>query len=224
MICDQLPNTGLGTERSVVLVVALACIAAGVCATLLRHRAARSTATASASASGSATMTTASATIAVLLAVLLAGTATVLLPAPAAQAAASGCSATDAGVRVQQTSTMLLAPGLAPVGITGLVTNTGSETQLIVAVDVEIVSVTMQPGSAASTCDSSDYLLLDSRMPVGRTIEAGASIAFAGASIGFSDKTSVQDACQRAIVNLLYTVNPRGPANRVEVVRSAVER
>jgi hypothetical protein len=103
-----------------------------------------------------------------------------------------------------------LAPGIAPVPITGLIMNTGAEDVFVAAVDVEITSITAQPGSAVGSCDPTDYVILDTRMPVDRTLAAGRSTAFGGASIGFSDKPAVQDACQRAVVHLLYTVRTDG--------------
>jgi hypothetical protein len=46
-------------------------------------------------------------------------------------------------------------------------------------------------------------------MPVGRMLDPGGSTDFAGASIGFADNTTNQDACQRSVIHLLYTANPR---------------
>ena len=45
-------------------------------------------------------------------------------------------------------------------------------------------------------------------MPVGRTLDPGGSTPFSGAFIGFSDKSTNQDACQGAAIKLLYTANP----------------
>lgn len=36
----------------------------------------------------------------------------------------------------------------------------------------------------------------------------GAATPFRGASIGFSDKSTNQDACKGAAIKLLYTANP----------------
>ena len=45
-------------------------------------------------------------------------------------------------------------------------------------------------------------------MPVGRTLDPGGSTLFAGASIGFYDKSTNQDACWGATILLRYTANP----------------
>ena len=54
----------------------------------------------------------------------------------------------------------------------------------------------------------SDYRLVATQMPLGRTLSPGGTTPFAGASIGFSNKTTNQDACQGATVHLHYTTNP----------------
>jgi hypothetical protein len=109
-------------------------------------------------------------------------------------------------VTVTQTSPLLgLAPGVAPVPITALVTNTSSETVQITAVVVEITSVTLASDAAPGTCGPSDYVVSGARMAVGRTLDAGQSVAVNGASIGFRSTGVNQDACQRAVVQLAYT-------------------
>jgi len=72
------------------------------------------------------------------------------------------------------------------------------------------LGVVRATGAAAGTCGAGDHVLLDVRMPVGQPLASyGGSTAFAGASIGFDDKSTNQDACQGATVHLHYTVNPR---------------
>jgi hypothetical protein len=107
---------------------------------------------------------------------------------------------------ITQTSTMSnLAPGRDPEPITGLVVNHGPDDTFITAIVVDIVGVVRATGAAAGTCDASDYLLLDVRMPVGQPLAPyGGSTAFAGASIGFNDKSTNQDACQGARIELRY--------------------
>ena len=46
------------------------------------------------------------------------------------------------------------------------------------------------------------------RMLVERTLGPDGSSPFAGASTGFNNKATNQDACQRAVIHLLYTANP----------------
>jgi hypothetical protein len=114
---------------------------------------------------------------------------------------------------VTQTSTMEgLAPGIAPVPITGYVVNNGPDSTHIDVVTVEITSVTTAAGMPAAACDATDYRLLHTTMAVDRTLDPdGGSAAFSGASIGFADKPVNQDACQRATVHLRYTANPDPP-------------
>jgi Flp pilus assembly protein TadG len=200
--CDPLPATGLGANIGPLLVVAIVCLIAGTTLVLLARR----------TRGGPA----------VLAVLLLLGTVTTLttlgIQTPA-QAATPGCSSSPSSsgsssssvgrLIITQTSTMVgLAPGVAPAPITGSVENDSAESTHITAVEVEINSVTPGPGSAAGSCGPSDYHLIAARMRVERTLEPGASTPFAGASIGFSNKTTNQDACKGAAIQLLYTANP----------------
>ncbi|HEY0217375.1 MAG TPA: hypothetical protein VGC57_13385 [Cellulomonas sp.] len=184
MICDPLPTTGV--DAGVVVLVALALLTAG--ALLVRSTRSRRT------AAGTLALVLAVGSVAVLAA-----------PSPAA-AAGPDCYVAANSLTITQTSTMSgLAPGVAPAAITGLVVNNGTDSTVVVAIDVAIAFVTLDPDAPAGTCDASDYLLTDTRMPIGRTLDPGGSATFAGASIGFSDKSTNQDACQHATVALLYT-------------------
>jgi hypothetical protein len=110
---------------------------------------------------------------------------------------------------ITQTSVMQgLAPGVAPVPITGIVANISDDSTVITAIAVEITGVITAPGAAPGVCDASDYVLLNSLMPVGRTLGPGGWTEFAGASIGFNNKSTNQDTCQGATIELLYTANP----------------
>ncbi len=190
MDCGSLADTGLDAGLGVLLVVAIACLVAGALAFLLTR-----------SRGKGAAMT--------LLVLLVVGAAAVLAPSAPAQAAEADCGVAGNSLTVTQTSTMAgLAPGTAPVAITGLVVNNGTQSTRLTAVDVEIAGVVMAAGSAAGTCDAGDYLLSRRRMPVDRILGPGGSATFAGASIGFSNASVNQDACQYATVLLLYTANP----------------
>lgn len=192
MQCDPLPNTGLDTSVLPVLAVAAVCLVVGLGVLLLARRRRHRTAT-----------------TLLLLLFLSGGAAMVLVPTSPALASPADCTSADPGdnsLTITQTSTMAgLAPGIAPAGITGLVVNNGPDSTFITAIAVEIVSVTTEPGSAAGPCDATDYTLLDSRMLVNRELGPGGSTTFTGASVGFSDKSTNQDACQRATVHLRYT-------------------
>lgn len=45
-------------------------------------------------------------------------------------------------------------------------------------------------------------------MPVDQALAPGGSASFARAAIGFDNKTVNQDACQQAVIHLLYTAMP----------------
>ncbi|MEV6876678.1 hypothetical protein [Amycolatopsis sp. NPDC051128] len=177
-----------------VLSLVIGCLAAGTALTLVSRRR--------------------NGTLAVLLIVSLVGATTALFPATPAHATTSDCGADGnhpAGnsLTVTQTSTMdHLAPGVAPVPITGLVVNNGDDSTYLAAVEVQITSVTPAPGSPAGSCDAGDYLLVNARMPVARALGPGGSAPFTGAAIGFRNKTVNQDSCQNATIHLLYTANP----------------
>jgi hypothetical protein len=143
--------------------------------------------------------------VALVLAIGLAGQ---LSTGPAAQAAGTSCT-TDAPdtLTIVQTSTLAgLAPEVAPAAIAGRITNHSVEPTTIGTVTVTIVAVIKAAGASVGTCDAADYVLLDPLMPVGQPLAAGASIAFSGASIGFVNRETNQDACQGATVTLLYRV------------------
>jgi hypothetical protein len=191
MTCDPLPDTGFGASVLPVLAVAVACLVVGVRILLLVRRQRGRTAP----------------TVLLLLLLVSCG-AMVLVPSSPAQASPSNCTA-DPGnnsLTITQTSTMEgLAPGIAPAEITGLVVNNGADTTFITAIVVEIVAVIAESGTSSGSCDATDYALLDPRMPVNRTLGPGGSTSFTGASIGFNDKSTNQDACQRATIQLRYS-------------------
>ena len=192
MNCDPLPNTGLAPYLGPFLVVAIGCLVLGAMLLLATRRRRRG-----------------SAVISSLMIVTILGAVLTFPPGVPAHAETSDCGTARNSLTVTQTSTMEgLAPGLAPVPITGLVVNNGPDSTYLAAVEVEITSVTTRPGTDAGTCDAGDYHLLDTRMPVGRTMDPGGSVPFAGASIGFMNKPVNQDACQQAVVHLLYTAKP----------------
>ncbi|MET4637555.1 LPXTG cell wall anchor domain-containing protein [Mycetocola sp. 2940] len=133
--------------------------------------------------------------------------------APPAQAATSQCAANPAtgmSVAVEQTSTMVgMAPGIAPVAIEGIVTNTGGVALHIESVTVRIVDVSKAASAVEGSCDATDYVLPAPDMPVDRGLTSGQATTFAGASIGFSNKSVNQDACKEATVHLAYDVTVR---------------
>ena len=196
MICEPLAYTGPGAPLGPLLTLAIACLVIGAVLLLLTRR------------QGGRVVT-----IALLL--LVGGAAGSITTAPPALAGGDAvavdpdCLPADNSLTIYQTSVMEgLAPGIAPVAITGVVSNNGTDGTDIIAIDVEITGVLTAPGSAPGVCEASDYLLLNSRMPVGRTLAPGGSTAFGGAAIGFNNKSTNQDACKSSTILLLYTANP----------------
>ncbi|MFI8527282.1 hypothetical protein ACIGB8_22695 [Promicromonospora sukumoe] len=192
MNCDPLPRTGLD-GLGLLLTIALACLVIGAALVVIARRRRRGLDT--------------------LAAVLLVGAVVLFGPGSARPAAAADCVAADNSLTVIQTSTMQgLAPGIAPVPITGRIVNNGPDATYIDVVTVEITSVTTALGTPPAACDASDYLLLNTTMPVDRMLGPdGGSAPFSGASIGFANKTINQDACQHATVHLRYAANPDAP-------------
>ncbi|UZN01807.1 hypothetical protein [Cellulomonas sp. S1-8] len=196
MTCQPLPRTGVEGDLGLLVVLALALVSVGIVLRVAR-RSRRGGGVARAGGGLAA------------LALLVVGvTVAVVAPAPSARAATWDCLATDGSLTVRQVSVLDgLAPGVEPVAIEGLLTNTGGEGTVVAAVDVTIASVALA-GHRVGSCGASDYLLLDPRMPVGRTLAPGDSASFTGAAIGFRTTATDQDACQGATVHLRYTVVP----------------
>jgi hypothetical protein len=141
--------------------------------------------------------------IAVLLMGVIVATGAGLSPSAPASATLVDC------LEVTQTSVNDgLAPDAPPTAITGLVVNRSAYETHVFSVKVEITSVTVNGAAPAGTCDASDYVLLNAVMPVDRLLGPEGSAPFAGASIGFTNTSTNQDACQGAVVHLLYTANP----------------
>ena len=196
MNCDTLAATGSDASAALLLVAAVCCLAGGWILLTARRRGSRV---------GSAAL--------LLVLVVGGGFAAAASPAPPAQALPSDCVSPQPGLNsltITQTSTMTgLAPGVPPVLITGLVVNNGTDDTFIKAIAVKISSVSKAAGSRTGRCDATDYVLLDQLMPVGKALDPGDSTTFAGAVIGFSNKSVNQDACQRATIHLHYTAVPR---------------
>jgi hypothetical protein len=142
--------------------------------------------------------------VVVLAALLALGGLTVSLVSPSESARAAGtCSLTITQLSFHSG----MAPNIAPDPIDGLVTNNGTDETTIRAIIVRIASVIKAPGpgTPAGTCDARDFLLLDPMMVVGVTLAPGGSVAFSGASIGFRDGPTNQNACKGSTVLLSYS-------------------
>jgi hypothetical protein len=144
----------------------------------------------------------------VMLAILVMVVAYATLGGPA-QAASPDCESSDPSgqnsLHITQTSVLEgLGPESAPLAITGTVTNESDDDTYITAVTVTMTSVTKASHAAAGTCDVSDYVLAEPRMRVGKALLPHGSLAFSGATIGFSNKSVNQDACKSATIQLRY--------------------
>lgn len=122
----------------------------------------------------------------------------------------SGTANTSTGASnlvVTQTSAPAdLAPGLAPEAVTGTITNKATNSAFVNTVTVAIGSVTQAAG-AQGTCDASDYTLSGATVTLGQDVAAGASVNFSGPTLAFNDKSTNQDGCKGATVNLTYSTN-----------------
>jgi hypothetical protein len=198
MTCDPLAYTGAG-PLGLLIALAIVCVVAGAVLLLMFRRRGRA--------------------VNIVLMLIVSGAAVSLAVGTPSQAMADDCppaenSPTEViqannSLTIIQTSVMEgLVPGIEPVAITGTVTNNGTDSTDIAAIDVEIAGIITDPDAAPGSCDPGDYVLLNPRMLVGRTLSPGGSTEFAGASIGFNNKSTNQDTCKSAIVRLLYTANP----------------
>ena len=73
---------------------------------------------------------------------------------------------------------------------------------------VEITGVITGEDSSPGACDATDFTIFNPRMPVDRLLNPEGSAPFSGASIGFANKSTNQDACQGAVIRLRYTASP----------------
>jgi hypothetical protein len=108
---------------------------------------------------------------------------------------------------VVQTSAITdLAPGVPATLISGMSTNTGPDGVFVEMVVVRVESVTKAPDAAAGSCTAANYVILNPQMPVNKTVPSHGSTQFTGATIGFYNRVTNQDACKGATVHLKYEV------------------
>ena len=119
--------------------------------------------------------------------------------------AASTCSPATSAVSISQIAPVTgIAPGAAASPVLGVITNKTDQPVYVVAVSVGITSVTKAAGSAAGSCAPSDFVVFNATARVNKLLTAHGSATFSGASIGFNDKSSAQDACKGATLKLTY--------------------
>ena len=195
MNCDPLPNTG-GPAGWLLLAAAL-CLFVGV-ALLLRRGGHHGIP-------------------AVLALILLIGVGGAVANPSPGQAASPDCAgggttppAVNHALKVTQTSVMTgLAPGVAPADIFGRVTNTSVDPTYVTTVTASITSVTLASGAPVGTCSAADYMLANPVMTVNEPLPGHSAVTFAGATIGFANTASVQDACKSARINLNYVTGSK---------------
>jgi hypothetical protein len=193
MSCDDLAGTGVPVAS--ILIVATTLLILGVLLVL---------------ASKSGLNRSASAVVVI---VVLGALAPCLAGWSSARAAPAKCGSNsgpwgNAYLTINQTSVITgLAPGIAPAAITGVVVNHGLHDAYVDAITVNITSVTKASVATPGPCSADDYVLIDAAMPVGVLLRPGASASFAGASIGFQNKSVNQDACKAATVTLHYVAS-----------------
>jgi hypothetical protein len=190
MSCDPLASTGPGVDVGLLLILGVVLLVLGGVVLRITQRRGR--------------------VVAGVLLLLVSAAAVTITAGTSTRVLADSCSRADNSLTVVQTSVMdNLAPGTTPVIITGTVRNNGAETTYLRAVHVLITGIRLAEGAVPGRCGASDYLLLDPLMPVHRTLEAGGTTAFDGASIGLRNTAVNQDSCKGAVVELRYTANPQ---------------
>lgn len=136
--------------------------------------------------------------------------------------ASTAPSATTSSLAVAQTNAPSgLAPGVAPVGITGTITNGGTNS---VYVNTLTVTITGVDTAHATGCSAADYGLTTSgstalvkgsidapqtvQLTVAKDLAPTASVSFPAVNIGFADNaTADQSGCEGATPQLTFTTN-----------------
>lgn len=120
----------------------------------------------------------------------------------------SASTGTTAAITVNQTTTINgLAPGVAPLTLSGDFTNPNTATVHVATVAVTVTSVTKAAGAPAGPCTAADYEILGSPMTVNADVVSGTHVgSWTGATIAFkNDPAASQDGCKGATVTLGYT-------------------
>jgi len=124
----------------------------------------------------------------------------------------SGTGSASAGsstaLTVNQTTTLTaMYPGDSAQTISGNFGNTNSGPIHVNTVTASISSVTPASG-VSGTCDATDFTLANAAMTVNADVPAGSGVgSWSGATIKFNNKTTNQDACKGATVNLRYAIS-----------------
>lgn len=146
----------------------------------------------------------------ITLLVLIVGVTAAGLGAPSVGAKAACQTAPSVvgnSLTITQTSVNAgLSPAAASSLLAGTVTNNGSDEAYVTAIVASIVAVHRSVSAVPGRCEITDFDLTTPRMPVETVLNAsGGAVAFSGARIGLVDKSTNQDACMGATIDLLYT-------------------
>jgi Flp pilus assembly protein TadG len=121
-----------------------------------------------------------------------------------------GRGADTAATPIFATQTTRLAamyPGDSPQTISGNFDAAQDGSGHVSSVTVSVASVVAAPGAAAGVCGATDFTVTHAVMPVNRGLSPGNGLgAFTGATIQFNDKSTNQDRCKGASVNLAYAI------------------
>jgi hypothetical protein len=197
--CTGLAFTGLGYSVLAIVAVAIACLAVGVAVLGLGKRRGR--------------RGVFIALVPVLVLALGGFAVGGMAGSSSADAATPGCvgsspapsTAPSTAPTVVQTSAITgLAPGVPAMPISGMSTNNGDDSIFVEMVIVSIGSVTKAPHATAGSCNASNYIVLNPQMSVDQTMPPQGSVHFTGATIGFNNRATNQDACKGATVRLTY--------------------
>lgn len=147
-------------------------------------------------------------TLAAVVALAFAGIAVAYWTAGGSGTGSGVAASGPAALTVNQTTTLdAMYPGDSAQTISGNFDNPNAGPIHVSTVTVSIDSVTKASGAPAGTCDATDFTLANATMTVDAEIAAGtAQGSFSGATIQFNNKTTNQDACKGATVNLSYAI------------------
>lgn len=119
----------------------------------------------------------------------------------------SASTGTNVAITAVQTSTPAnLYPGGPTQPLSGNFNNPNVGPTYVATVTAAISSVTKAAGAPVGTCDASDYQLTQPGA-VNADVPSGTGVgAWTGGSIRMINKSTNQDACKGATVNLAYTI------------------
>lgn len=121
----------------------------------------------------------------------------------------TAATGTTSNILPVQTSVVTdMHPGDEPQPLSGTFTNSDEGPVYVGTVTASIASVNKANGAPDGTCDATDYTLVGAAMTVDAEVPVGfRQGTWTGATIQFNDKTTNQDACKGATVNLTYTIS-----------------